>query len=304
MSVIKKFEQTIGQIYTILAKRKIIVFGTGEGSYLTIPILAQYGLIADYYLDNNESRWGDMHLNKPIFSPKQLYSEKKQEIFILIASSYYHEIEKQLKGDYNLEEGKHYCILFCPTPDESTRNTRLINGVQVGKYSYGYERLCKSYPDLLKSIGAFCSINNTVEIAGPNHPAQYISTHPFFYNRQIHGEELVPPLLENDEALADVVGNNDKIIIGHDVWIGKGALLLPSIKIGNGAIIGTGAVVTKDVPNYAIVAGVPAKVIRYRFKETEIEQLNAIEWWDWTDEQIRENIHYFVKNKEFLHKFG
>lgn len=304
MSVTRRFKQTIEKFHTVLANKKIIVFGTGEGSYLLIPNLAQYGLDIYYFLDNNEERWGDRHLNKLVYNPKQLEKENKQEIFILIASSYYQEIGTQLREDYRLEEGKHFCALLHPIPDESTRQTRIVQGVRVGKYSYGYERLCKAHSNLLQSIGAFCSINNTVEIAGPNHPTQYISTHPFFYNRLIHGEESVPPLLDHDEDVIEAVRDNEKIIIGNDVWIGKKVLLLPSIKIGNGAIIGAGAVVTKDVPDYAIVAGVPAKVIRYRFSPSEIAKLNKIAWWDWDDEKIKENMQYFTKNSEFLDNFG
>ena len=74
--------------------------------------------------------------------------------------------------------------------------------------------------------------------------------------------------------------NDDKTIIGNDVWVGYGATILRGVNIGNGAIIGAGAVVTKDVPPYAVVAGVPAKIIRFRFDDNKIDSLQKSNWWD------------------------
>ena len=80
------------------------------------------------------------------------------------------------------------------------------------------------------------------------------------------------------------------IVIGNDVWIGYEAVIMAGVTIGNGAIIGTRAVVTKDVPPYTIVGGVPAKSIRRRFDQATIEKLEALRWWDWDEEKIRRNI--------------
>lgn len=84
--------------------------------------------------------------------------------------------------------------------------------------------------------------------------------------------------------------NKGDIIVGNDVWIGYEAVIMPGVKIGNGAIIGTRAVVTKDVPPYTIVGGVPAKQIRRRFDESTIEKLEKLRWWDWSGEKIAQNI--------------
>lgn len=84
--------------------------------------------------------------------------------------------------------------------------------------------------------------------------------------------------------------NKGDIIVGNDVWIGYEAVIMPGVKIGNGAIIGTRAVVTKDVPPYTIVGGVPAKQIRRRFDERTIEKLEILRWWDWSREKIAQNI--------------
>ncbi|MCZ0702108.1 acetyltransferase-like isoleucine patch superfamily enzyme [Natronobacillus azotifigens] len=304
MSITKILTHNISERYGQLVNKKLVVFGTGQCSKQLVPILGQFGLSIQYYLDNNQQRWDKKLFDKKINRPDYILTENKDDIFILIASSYYTEITEQLINIYQLEEHTHFCALLKVEPDEATRKERVINGVRVGKYSYGCQRLCQENSTLIESIGSFCSISDTVEIAGPNHPTEFISTHPFFYNTLIHGNERVPPLLNEEASVNHVATNNQKIKIGHDVWIGKHVLLLPSIKIGNGAIIGAGAVVTKDVPDYAIVGGVPAEILKYRFNQQHIKELNAIAWWQWSDEKIRANIEYFIHNQEFIDHFS
>jgi virginiamycin A acetyltransferase len=94
------------------------------------------------------------------------------------------------------------------------------------------------------------------------------------------------------------------VSIGHDCWIGANAVILPGIRIGNGAIVGAGSVVTHDVPPYAVVAGVPARLLRYRYSREQIEKLKKIAWWNWSDEKITENVDYFYgKVEDFIEKF-
>jgi len=116
-----------------------------------------------------------------------------------------------------------------------------------------------------------------------NHTMKSLSTYIF----PIFGEEW-------DETLRakDAWDNKGDIIIGNDVWIGYDAIIMSGVKIGDGAIIGTRALVTKDVPPYAIVGGVPAKVIKTRYDDHKISKLLEIKWWDWTFEKIQENIKY------------
>ena len=91
--------------------------------------------------------------------------------------------------------------------------------------------------------------------------------------------------------------------IGHDVWIGANALILPEVTIGDGAVIAAGAVVTRDVPPYAIVGGVPARVIRYRFSPEMIDAFLEIKWWDWPLEKIKENFDLFYHPELFCKAF-
>ena len=95
-----------------------------------------------------------------------------------------------------------------------------------------------------------------------------------------------------------------KILIGNDVWLGRNVLITNGSNIGNGVIAGAGAVITKDVPDYAVVVGVPARIIRYRYEPDEIAALNRIAWWDWPDEKIRKNYNdFYLDIKEFIKKY-
>jgi virginiamycin A acetyltransferase len=96
----------------------------------------------------------------------------------------------------------------------------------------------------------------------------------------------------NHAPHADALSKGD-IAVGHDVWIGVGAMILSGVKIGNGAIVAAGAVVTKDVPPYSIVGGVPAKVIRMRLSDSQIAALEKIQWWSWPPEKVKANLEYF-----------
>ena len=106
------------------------------------------------------------------------------------------------------------------------------------------------------------------------------------YNDFVHD----PIDFEKNNVLYHYPVNKDKLKIGNDVWIGYEAVILSGVTIGDGAIIGTRAVVTKDVPSYTIVGGVPAKPIRKRFDEETIQKLEEIRWWDWEEERIKRNI--------------
>jgi hypothetical protein len=111
--------------------------------------------------------------------------------------------------------------------------------------------------------------------------------------------------LQRQEADNFEVKSKGPVIVGNDVWVGAGAIILSGVKIGSGAIVGAGAVVVNDVPPYAIVAGNPARIIKFRFTQEQIEKLLKIGWWDWEESKIRENIDYFYRDVEsFINKFG
>lgn len=124
------------------------------------------------------------------------------------------------------------------------------------------------------SIGKYCQIAHGVRIIGSsaNHDSRGISTFPF-------------AVFDPDTMLGYQPDTRDTVI-GHDVWLGYGALITPGATIGNGVIVGAGSVVRGRIPDYAVVAGNPAQVVRMRFSEAEIAQLNALAWWDWPPEKV------------------
>jgi acetyltransferase-like isoleucine patch superfamily enzyme len=152
-------------------------------------------------------------------------------------------------------------------------------------------------------IGKFCSIASHSSIIYGRHPsAGFISTHPSFFSIlnqagfSFTKEKLFEELkyVKPDKKIS--------VIIGNDVWIGYGASIIEGVSIGDGAIIAAGAVVTKDVKPYSIVAGVPAKIIKYRFSEVEIAELLKLKWWDKDFSWLQENYKLFcdVNNIEKL----
>ena len=146
------------------------------------------------------------------------------------------------------------------------------HGAAIGPYSYGKPKVRFADWGARLTIGSYCSIADQVEIMlGGNHRADFVSTYPFSAFRDAWPE--APKGLDHQGPTGDVA-------IGHDVWIGSGALILPGVTIGSGAIIAARAVVSRDVPPYAVVAGVPARVTRKRFDDGAIEALLACAWWD------------------------
>lgn len=133
-------------------------------------------------------------------------------------------------------------------------------------------------------IGKYCSIACGAKFifTSANHTMQSLATYPFpifFEEWNLSGADITKAW-----------DNKGDIVIGNDVWIGYEAVIMPGITIGDGAIIGTRAVVTKDVPPYAIVGGVPAKIIRKRFSEDIIDKLLKLQWWHWEDEKVKQHL--------------
>jgi Acetyltransferase (isoleucine patch superfamily) len=152
----------------------------------------------------------------------------------------------------------------------------------IGNYTY------ISTGTLIESadIGKFCSIGPNTVIGYGNHPVNFMSTSPVFYHTGI--------IFGKTFAVEEAFETFKRVSIGNDVWIGANVYIKNGISLGDGCIIAAGAVVVKDVAPYAIVGGVPAKLIRYRFTEDIIKKLLKIKWWDWPDKVLEEKQHYFV----------
>ena len=140
-------------------------------------------------------------------------------------------------------------------------------------------------------IGKFCSIGPNVKIVLGSHPVDFISTSPMFYSNKKNFKTFA-----DDIYITEIKG----VSIGHDVWIAEGVLIPGGISIGNGAVITARAVVTKDVEPYSIVGGVPAKHIKFRFKQDVIEEIEKSKWWDWTEDLLKEKFKSFHSKESFL----
>ena len=182
-------------------------------------------------------------------------------------------------------------------------------GCYIGRYTYGYDTLLKEHPIATK-IGRYCSINYTAKVM-ENHPLNICSTHPFLYDGAGVPWEKFDEIRELVKSKRDDVSvnkwrwynpsqKNKSVVIGNDVWIGANVVILPGVVIGDGAVIAAGAVVTEDVGDYAIVGGVPAKLIKYRFEEKIIAAFKKMQWWNWEHEKILRNISLFYQPEELI----
>ncbi|MEX6506682.1 DapH/DapD/GlmU-related protein [Jiella sp. M17.18] len=156
----------------------------------------------------------------------------------------------------------------------------ILREVTVGDFSY-FERNGEA---VYARIGKFCSIAAAVRINALEHPMERVTTHKVSYRPNEYFRFL--PVDHEFRGRRQ----EKPVTIGNDVWIGHGAVILPGVTVGDGAVIGANAVVTKDVPRYTIVAGVPAKPIRRRFSAAIAERLQALAWWDWPLETLFEAV--------------
>ncbi len=147
-----------------------------------------------------------------------------------------------------------------------------IHGFSIGAYSYGRPKVRFPESGRNLTIGRYCSIADKVEILlGGDHRLDWISTYPFAAMRG---------LFPDADAPADFHASRGGVTIGHDVWLGSGCMILSGVTIGHGAAVAARAVVTRDVPAYAVVAGNPARVVRRRFDERSVTALLDAAWWD------------------------
>ena len=182
-----------------------------------------------------------------------------------------------------------FCILQDANVD---KKAAICSGVRfyrgsIGKYSY----IGNNSFVIDTDIGNFTSISTDCYIGGTSHPLEWVSTSPVF-----HKWENI--LKKNFARHEFEIFNRTRI--GNDVWIGNRVMIKAGVTIGDGAVIGMGSVVTKSIGDYEVWAGNPARLIRKRFSDDEIEKIKATKWWDWSDEKIQEKALCFNNVEEYI----
>jgi len=174
----------------------------------------------------------------------------------------------------------HDCVLGAWTRVGARTN---LSEVTMGAYSYIVNDASATYAE----IGKFCSIARDARINPGNHPTWKAAQHHFSYRAVSYG------LADADDQEFFEWRRAHRVVLGHDVWIGHGATVLPAVSIGTGSVVGAGAVVSKDVPPFTIVGGVPSHPIRERFPKAVQDGLLALAWWDWSHDRLAEALEDF-----------
>lgn len=164
-----------------------------------------------------------------------------------------------------------------------------LTNVKLGDFTY----ISSNTQITNARIGKFCSIGPNCKIGLGKHPSKYfVSTHPIFYSNLNQSQ-----ITFADDCYYDEFGC---INIGNDVWLGANVIILDGVTISDGCIVGAGAVVTKNMPPYSVVGGIPAKLIKYRFEEKDIQKLINLKWWDLDIVYLKNNYKKFHNIKDFL----
>lgn len=285
-----------------LGKKSFIIFPFGDTGVKALGILREvYNISNELIIDNHLCKYNDQI--KPLKKLEEIDTSESAVLFMYTNIKKYDELKDMLiqyvssSEIYELE-----CMRKDFPYDES------VNFItKIGKYSYG--SICRNHAHI-ESIGAFCSFGPGVDIAA-NHETNFLTTHPMIYAGQnLSDIDIDYKLYKEHPWYFDgvqpkkVCTKLHRITIGNDVWLGKDVSITNQSNIGNGVIAGAGAVITKDVPDYAIVVGCPARILRFRYSPEQIRALNLIQWWNWTDEEIRERYNdFYLPIEEFIKNY-
>lgn len=212
-----------------------------------------------------------------------------------------HKRNLKRKKQISLSEGAFIGFsVACEGKNSFGRNSS-ITGSAIGFGSY----IAQDTKIAKTQIGRYCSIGPNVQCIFGRHPSDtFVSTHPAFFAP----ETFVNFSYVNERLFKEYPEPIDKdgyytISVGNDVWIGANVSILDGVTIGDGAIVAANALVNKDVPPYTIVGGVPAKIIKKRFEQEEIDFLMDLQWWDKPQKWIQRNAQFFSNIKQFKEKF-
>lgn len=285
--------------------RNIYIWGAGKGGSILAEVLKEHHISIAGFVDRRAQELKE-YLGYPVILPEK--ADPLRDYIIVAVMLYVNEILEELEAlGYTVKD------CFCVSENSiGNQEDTIYRGCRIGRYTYGYQELLEYFP-IAESIGRYCSINGTAKIWN-NHSLDCVTTSPIldhvrFYPWEKNDErrELVKKYgrhKENAKFDNSAIRDNRPVVIGNDVWIGAYVSILPGVRIGDGAVIAAGAVVTGDVEPYAIVGGVPAKTIRYRFDEEMIKKLLEVKWWEWSVEEVEKNIELLYDPVQFMKCFS
>lgn len=301
-------EMCVTKLHRMLANvnnRNIYIWGAGKGGSILAEVLKEHHISIAGFVDRRAQELKE-YLGYPVILPEK--ADPLRDYIIVAVMLYVNEILEELEAlGYTVKD------CFCVSENSiGNQEDTIYRGCRIGRYTYGYQELLEYFP-IAESIGRYCSINGTAKIWN-NHSLDCVTTSPIldhvrFYPWEKNDErrELVKKYgIHKENAAFDnsAIRDNKPIVIGNDVWIGAYVSILPGVRIGDGAVIAAGAVVTGDVEPYAIVGGVPAKTIRYRFDEQMIKKLLEVKWWEWSVEEVEKNIELLYDPVQFMKCFS
>ena len=259
---------------------KFIVYPYGIAGYAVRRVLMEYFNIEPLcVIDNNKAGTYEFIKGK-----EYLYDLQAADITILVASKNPKVVD---------------AIKFELKPISYKFNIVDVFPLNVGKHTIGNSILAHNTGYMIEKIGAYCSFADGCSVVG-NHDLNGVSTCSLFQGFDLENLTVFRDIIKNISISRMI--NLERCVIGNDVWLGKNVIICNGAKIGDGAVVAAGAVVTKDVPSFAIVGGISAHILKFRYRENQIDKLNKIKWWEWSDEKVAECFEDFSNIELFLSK--
>lgn len=269
--------------------KNFIIYPCNEQGVLAEIILEKiFGISAVLMVDN-----GCSEISSAVdFEFMKAWEDKhSSDNYVVLATSYN---KKTVDDIFNCCQNKDNIVdVFAQSREENIKRAYGIPvkyGSNVGRYSYGP---LTEFDEQHVQIGSFSCFARGTDIVW-NHELDMVTQHPFIFQKDIW-DGLTGQKFKHSDF-------NKKVVIGNDVWLGRGVTVVQGVHIGDGARAAAGAVITHDVPPYAVVGGVPARIIKYRFNEEQIKKLEVIQWWNWSVEKINECYDDFMNIDTFLEK--
>jgi aminocyclitol acetyltransferase len=293
--------------------RELVAWGTGDLAIFMSDRVSRDAPIA-FYL-SKDAQPGQKFMGKDVYPPplspnmpansangehcKKPIIDKARHFAVLLLRREYSEVREAMRALGFIENVDYFDCLAKP-------HITIPTDIEFGEATIGKGSYFAFTPQCIKtfcrSIGRHCSINYSVQVSS-NHQMNMIGTGAFYNCFDDADLQEAQNMLTENRANSSGI---NKVAIGNDVWIGANVFINTSkcSHIGDGAIVGTGAIVLHDVPPYAIVYGAPARVQRYRYTPEQIETLLRVKWWDWDDDTLRANAKLLMHPDKFFEKFG